>query len=101
MDRFEAKIAQIGRPERLLYSCKSRCCTECFIDITDKRVKSYHLLILDSTEINIKKKAKPLRKKTRFYFHVNVVDCGIWLCECFLNETIDACYYNSRSSQSV
>ena len=58
MGRFEPKLAQIGRPERLLYSCKSRCCTKCFTDITDKRVKSYHLLILDSTEFNIKKKSQ-------------------------------------------
>ena len=69
MDRFEAKVAQIGRPERLLYSCKSRCCTECFIDITDKRVKSYHLLILDSTEINFKKKKpSPFVRKPGFTF---------------------------------
>ena len=49
MDRCEPKIAQIGRPERLLYSWRSRCCTECFTDVTDKSVKSYHLLGLDST----------------------------------------------------
>ena len=35
--------------------------------------------------------------KTRLHFHVDVVDCGMWLSCCFLNETNDAYYYNSRN----
>ena len=68
MDGFEPKIAQIGRSSRLLNSCKSACCSECFTEITEKSVKSYHLQILDSTNKHYVKKPRRFATKPGFTF---------------------------------
>ena len=55
--------------KKLLYSWNTKCCSKCFTDITDKGVKSYHFLVLDSTKKkHFEKKPRRYVTKPRFTF---------------------------------